>query len=258
MPDTFFSIAVLLFGCCIGSFLNVCIVRIPKKISIVWPASHCPACKHAIPFYYNLPILSYIVLGGKCRYCRAPISLQYFLVELITPLVTLWLFYYFGISWPFVIACVFAFALIVITFIDLELQIIPDVISLPGIPLCFVSSFVVPWVTPLDSLIGIAAGGGVLYGFALGYHLLTGKEGMGGGDIKLLAMIGAFLGWKGALATLVLAAFAGSFVGIALIVIKGKNFKYAVPFGPFLAAGALCALVYGEQLIHFYLTVGAR
>lgn len=256
MSEWFIISTLFVLGSVIGSFLNVCIVRIPHNMSIVYPPSHCPKCKKPIPFYYNIPILSYLMLGGKCRYCRAPIPLQYFIVELLTPVLLLVLFIHFGLSWSFIVSAFFISALIVITFIDLELHIIPDVISLPGIPVCFVCSFIVPWTNPVQSLIGILVGGGILYVFAAGYHLLTKKEGMGGGDIKLLAMIGAFLGWQGALLTLILAACTGSLIGILLIIAKGKDFKYAIPFGPFLAAGAWAALLFGDELIHFYLSVG--
>ena len=260
------------FGSIVGSFLNVCIVRIPRKASIVLPASHCPLCKKPIPLYYNIPLVSYIMLGGRCRHCKAPISFRYFFVELMTPLALLMLYARFGLSPVLPITFAFTAALIVITFIDLKHRIIPDVISLPGIPACFLCSFALPWMEPvqavlgirlpglagiaMQSLLGILAGGGVLYVFAAGYELLTKKEGMGGGDIKLLAMIGAFLGWKGALVTLMLGAFAGSMIGLILIVVKGKSLKYAVPFGPFLAAGAFCALLCGEKLIGWYLSIG--
>lgn len=256
MLETTVLVFLFVFGSTIGSFLNVCIVRIPEKISIVLPASHCPRCKKPIPWYYNIPLLSYLLLGGKCRYCRAPIAFRYFIVELLTPVVLLMLYSAYGLSLPLLAAFIFSSSLIVITFIDLKHQIIPDVISLPGIPICFACSFVAPWTDPLQSLIGICVGGGVLYLFAGGYKLLTKKEGMGGGDIKMLAMIGAFLGWKGALAALILGSFAGSVLGIILIIVKGKNFKYALPFGPFLAVGAFCALLFGEQLIRFYLAIG--
>lgn len=256
MSEGLFVTTLFVLGSMIGSFLNVCIVRIPRKMSIVLPSSHCPACKKPIPFYCNIPLLSYLILGGKCKYCRAPISFQYFFVEFLTPLVMLLLFFRFGITLSFCAAFIFSAALIVITFIDLQHQIIPDVISLPGIPLCFLCTFIVPWANPRGSLIGILVGGGVLYVFAAGYHLITKKEGMGGGDIKLLAMIGAFLGWQGALAALILGAFLGSIIGIILIMLKGKDLKYAVPFGPFLSAGAFCTLLYGEKLIRFYLSLG--
>ncbi len=250
--------ALFVFGTIIGSFLNVCIVRLPHNTSIVFPASHCPGCGAAIRFYDNIPLLSYILLAGRCRACKAPISLRYFIVELLMGTLMVVLFLHFGLSLVFILCAAFTAALVVITFIDLQHQIIPDRISLPGIPLGFLCSFVLPWNSWLDSLLGILVGGGILYLFALGYYLLTKKEGMGGGDIKMLAMIGAFLGWKGALASLMLAAVGGSLIGIVLMVLKGKNFKYAVPFGPFLAGGALVALLYGERLISWYISIGAR
>ena len=256
MAEWFILFSLFLFGSIIGSFLNVCILRIPGNMSVTYPASHCPACKKPIPFYFNIPLISYIILGAKCRYCKSPISFQYFFVELITPLTFVLLYFFFSLSFPLLLTFIFSAALIVITFIDLEHQIIPDRISLPGIIICFIFSFFVPWVTPLESAIGILAGGGILYIFAEGYHFLTKKEGMGGGDIKLLAMIGAFLGWKGALTTLMLGAFIGSFIGIILIIFKGKNTKYAIPFGPFLSAGAFLSLLWGEQIVYYYLNLG--
>jgi leader peptidase (prepilin peptidase)/N-methyltransferase len=256
MSEWILLIAVCVLGSIIGSFLNVCIVRIPKSMSIVMPASHCPACHKPIRFYDNIPLLSYILLKGTCRFCKAPISFRYFLVELLTPLLLLLFYARYGLSVSLACAFIFAAALIVITFIDLAHQIIPDVISLPGIPLFFICSFFVPWVSPAQSFWGILTGGGILYAFAAGYKLLAKKEGMGGGDIKLLAMIGAFLGWQGALVALVLAACAGSIIGIIMIIYKGKNLKYAIPFGPFLALGALCALLFGQELIILYLNMG--
>lgn len=247
---------LFILGSIVGSFLNVCIFRIPKKKSIVFPSSHCPHCSKPIRYYDNIPIISYIILGGKCRNCRTAISFQYFLVELLTALMTLVLFFSFGISWPFVFAFLFSSVLIIITFIDFEHQIIPDHISLPCIPLFFLFSFFLPWTNPIDSILGILAGGGILYLLATGYYMLTKKEGMGGGDIKLLAMIGAFLGWQATILTLVLGAFAGTFIGIAMIIFRGKNFKYAIPFGPFLSLGAFCALLWGEKFIYWYVHLG--
>ncbi len=258
MGETTILIFLFLFGSVIGSFLNVCIVRIPGKLSVVLPASHCPACKTPIAWYDNIPLLSYLLLAGRCRSCRAAISLRYFFVELLTPCVLVFLYQRFGLSAALPVAFIFSAALIVITFIDVQHQIIPDVITLPGIALCFAGSFIVPWNRPLQSLIGILVGGGVLYLFAAGYELLTKKEGMGGGDIKLLAMIGAFLGWKGALVSLVLGALIGSIIGIFAMLLRGKNLKYAIPFGPFLSIGAFCALLNGEQLIALYLSLGRQ
>jgi leader peptidase (prepilin peptidase) / N-methyltransferase len=256
MPEWFLIISIFMLGCIIGSFLNVCIVRIPSNMSIVFPSSHCPACGKSIPFYCNIPLLSYIFLGARCKFCSSPIPFRYFMVEILTPIVMLVLFFHFGLTAAFLISFIFSAALIVITFIDLKHQIIPDIISLPGIPLCLLSSFAVPWASPLQSLAGILVGGGILYAFAFGYRIIAKKDGMGGGDIKLLAMIGAFLGWKGALSTLILGALSGSIIGVVLILFKGRDLKYAVPFGPFLSAGAFCTLLFGEELIHFYLLLG--
>lgn len=256
MVEIYILFVLFLFGAVIGSFLNVCIVRIPENISIARPASHCPQCKKPIAFYDNIPMVSYIILGGRCRHCRLAIPFRYFLVEMLTAVLLPVLFFWFGMTPALALSFLFCSALIVITFIDLKLQIIPDIISLPGIPLCFLCSFFVPWTNPLDSGIGILVGGGVLYGVAAGYFYLAKKEGMGGGDIKLLAMIGAFLGWKGALIALVVGSFAGSVVGVAAMLLRGKDLKYAVPFGPFLSLGALCSLLYGEKLLHWYMTLG--
>jgi len=256
MPEGLILILLFVLGGCVGSFLNVCIVRIPEKLSIVAPPSHCPKCKKPIAFYDNIPLVSYIILGGRCRHCKLPIPFRYFVVELLTAAVLPGLYVWSGLTLPLALSFIFCAALIVITFIDLQLQIIPDIISLPGIPLCFLCSFFVPWTTPLESAIGILVGGGVLYGVAAGYYFLRKKEGMGGGDIKLLAMIGAFLGWKGALVALVVGAFAGSIIGVMAMLLKGKDMKYAIPFGPFLSLGALCSLLYGAELLHWYLALG--
>lgn len=256
MPEWFILLSLFLFGSAVGSFLNVCILRMPQHISIAYPPSHCPVCKDPIPFYLNIPLISYLMLGGKCRKCKTPISFQYFFVELITPLTAILLYFFFGLGFPLLAAFIFSAALIVITFIDLKHQIIPDRISLPGIIICFVFAFFVPWTDPFSSGIGILVGGGILYVFAEGYHLLTQKEGMGGGDIKLLAMIGAFLGWKGALTALMVGAFLGSMIGILLILFKGKNTKHAIPFGPFLSAGAFLSLLWGEPIVRFYMNLG--
>ena len=242
-----------LFGAVVGSFLNVCIYRIPLGMSIVTPPSSCPNCGSRVPFYLNVPILSYMLLAGKCNACKAPFSARYPAVEALTGLLAVFTFMKFGPSIDALIYFVFLSALIVITFIDLDLQIIPDVLSLPGVALGFAASFVLLDVTVLDSFIGLAFGGGILYLIAFGYHLATGQEGMGGGDIKLLAMIGAFLGWKGVLLTLLLSSFAGAITGGVLMYAFGKGSKHAIPFGPFLALGAVLHLFFGEKLISWYI-----
>jgi leader peptidase (prepilin peptidase)/N-methyltransferase len=261
-PIVIFYIFAFIFGAVVGSFLNVCICRLPKNESIVFPPSHCPTCDYRIPWYDNVPIISYLILRGRCRSCKARISIQYPLVELVNALLTLFLFIHFGISLTFLLLFIFCSALVVITFIDLEHQIIPDVISLPGIPLGFVSSFFISdlyhegmllgWK---NSLIGIVVGGGSLWLVASGYELLTKKEGMGGGDIKLLAMMGAFLGWKAIPFIIFVSSLIGSVIGITVMLMRKKDAKLAIPFGPFLALGAVLYIFFGRQLIHLYLSL---
>ena len=240
-------------GSIIGSFLNVCIYRIPAGESIVSPSSRCPHCHAPIRWYQNVPMLSYLLLGGKCASCRTRISPRYPLVEALTGLLFVLVFYHFGLQGATLVYWLFAAALVTITFIDLDHQIIPDVISLPGIVVGFLCSFAVPWLSWTDSLLGILAGGGSLYLVAVGYELLTKKEGMGGGDIKLLAMIGAFLGWKAILPIVFISSFMGSLVGVPVMLIKQADSKLAIPFGPFLAAAALFYLFWGPALIRWYL-----
>ncbi|MCS6925166.1 MAG: A24 family peptidase [Candidatus Binatia bacterium] len=240
------------FGAAVGSFLNVCIYRLPLRESIVFPASHCRTCATPLPWYDNLPLLSYLFLRGHCRSCGASFSPRYLLVELLTALLTVGLVWQFGVTIAALSAFVLVAALIVITFIDLDHQLIPDVISLPGIVIGFLFSLVSPTPTWQSSLIGIGLGGGILLAVAEGYRLLTGREGMGGGDVKLLAMIGAFLGWRAVPFTLFVASLVGSVVGLAVMVRQHGNAQLALPFGPFLAFGALCYLFFGERLIDWY------
>lgn len=242
-----------IFGAIVGSFLNVCIFRIPAGKSIAFPPSNCPKCQTPIMWYDNIPVISYLVLTGKCRKCGEHISFRYPVVELLTALLSLAAFIKFGPTLPYFIYFAFIASLVVITFIDLDHQIIPDVISLPGIPLGFLASFILPEITYKESLIGILAGGGILFVVASGYELLAKKEGMGGGDIKLLAMVGAFLGWKGVLFTIFSGSLIGTIIGVALMVAQGRDSKYAIPFGPFLSMGALMYLFFGEQIIYLYL-----
>ena len=243
----------IIFGALIGSFLNVCIFRLPKEESIVWPGSHCPHCKNPIKYYDNIPLISYLLLGGRCRHCRGPISFQYPLVEGITALSSLILFMKFGPSLSYLFYFLFVAALILVTVIDLYHQIIPDVISLPGIGVGLLTSLMIPQVTFLSSLGGALLGGGGLFLVATLYQWLFKREGMGGGDVKLLAMIGAFLGWKAVILTILLGSLIGSIIGISLMILKGKDFKYAIPFGPFLSMGAVIALFYQDGIIAWYL-----
>lgn len=242
-------------GIFIGSFLNVCIHRLPNSESIVFPASHCPHCQAAIRWYQNIPILSYLVLGGRCANCRQRISLRYPLVEALTGFLFALVLYRFGLQWATPVYWMLCAALVVITFIDLDHQIIPDVISLPGIAIGFLCSFAIPWLSWQDSLYGILLGGGSLFLVALGYELLAKKEGMGGGDIKLLAMLGAFLGWKAVLPVIFFSSLLGTAIGVPVMLVKRADGKLAIPFGPFLAAGALLYLFWGQQIIRWYLSL---
>ena len=235
-----------------GSFLNVCIFRLPKEESIIIPGSHCPHCHHPIKFYDNIPLISYLVLGGRCRYCKKSISVQYPLVEGITAISSLCLFLRYGLSWSYLFYFSFVAALIVITVIDLYHQIIPDVISIPGIGVGLLGALIIPHITFKNSLIGMLLGGGSLFIVATLYQWLFKREGMGGGDVKLLAMIGAFLGWEAVLLTILLSSLIGSITGIMMMVLKGKDFKYAIPFGPFLSLGAAIALFYQKEIIFWY------
>ncbi|MDP3285827.1 MAG: prepilin peptidase [Desulfobacterales bacterium] len=248
------NILAFIFGLCIGSFMNVCIYRIPLSKSIVTPRSMCPGCNILISAYDNIPVMSYILLKGKCRNCGIPISLRYPLVETISGLTALAVFMRFGISAEGLIYFAFISALLVITFIDIDHRIIPDTISLPGIPIGFLlASLVLPSMNYKTSLAGILTGGGSLLAVAWIYNLITKKEGMGGGDIKLLAMIGAFTGWKGVLFTIFVASSAGTLAGIAVMLKTKKGMKLAVPFGPFLSIGAILYVFFGTDIISWYI-----
>jgi len=243
-----------IFGAVVGSFLNVCIFRLPEKTSIVKPASRCPHCLKPIRFYDNIPLISFILLGGKCRSCGAKISWRYPLVELITAVFSVLLFLKFGLTLNFLVYFIFTSVLIVITFIDLDHQIIPDILSLPGIPVFFLASvFLVREITWKDALLGVLIGGGILYTIALVHELITKREGMGGGDIKLLAMIGGFLGWKSLLFVILLSSLLGTIIGIAVIAVKKQDMKYAIPFGPFLSAAAVAYPFWGDKFMQILL-----
>jgi leader peptidase (prepilin peptidase) / N-methyltransferase len=255
-PDIVFACFAFLLGAVVGSFLNVCICRLPKSESIVFPPSHCTRCDYVIRWYDNIPMLSYALLRGRCRQCGEPISLQYPLVEFLNGALTLALYLKFGPSLAFAVLFLFCSALVVVTFIDLEHQIIPDCITLPGIVVGFLCSFFFPDFGWLNSLLGIAAGGGSLLLVAYGYQLLTKRDGMGGGDIKLLAMMGAFFGWKSILFIIFASSLVGSVVGISLMLVRRKDSTLAIPFGPYLASAAVLYIFYGRQIIFWYLHLG--
>jgi len=241
-----------LFGAIIGSFLNVCIHRLPRDTSIVWPASACPTCGRALSWFENIPIVSYAFLLGRCRTCRAPISMRYPIVEALTAAMFALAWWYYGPGPLLVSRLVFGCALIVLFAIDLEHHLLPNVITLTGIIIGFLLSFTTDQPGWRSSLIGIVAGGGVLFLIAEGYYRVRHEEGLGMGDVKMLAMMGAFLGWPLAILSLMIASVAGTIVGIALIVTGRGTMKYALPFGTFLAIGAAVSAAAGQAILRWY------
>lgn len=244
---------VFLFGAILGSFLNVCIYRLPKRESILCPPSHCPYCNEPIKFYDNIPILSYLLLRGKCRHCKEHISIRYPIVEGLSGLISLALFIKYGLTVQFLLFLLFAASLISITFIDLDHQIIPDIISIPGIFFGIGASFFIPIMSWSESLFGILVGGGFLLLVAIGYKWLTGREGMGGGDIKLLAMVGAWLGWKAIPFILFSSSLIGVLIGGGSLLISKKGLRYKIPFGPFLSISSIIYIFFGPELIKWYI-----
>ncbi|MBF0518968.1 MAG: prepilin peptidase [Nitrospirae bacterium] len=259
-------IVVLTFGLVVGSFLNVCIYRLPLEKSIVSPPSSCPHCHTRILPWDNIPVLSYLILLGKCRHCKEKISIRYPLVELLNGLLYVLTFYKFHLTPYSIFYMVFVSSLIVIIFIDFDHMIIPDVITIPGaIAGLIASAFILPDVFNtsqklgiVNSIIGLAVGFGVFYTIAfLGEKILK-KEAMGGGDIKMMAMTGAVLGWKAVLMAMFAGSFIGSIYGISVMIVKGKNWQSRIPFGPFLAIGTLLSLYFGRELLFLYLHAGRR
>lgn len=250
------ALAAFVLGAVTGSFLNVCIYRMPLGQSVVSPGSCCMACGTPVRWFDNLPILSWLLLRGRCRSCAAPFSIRYPLVELLTGLLCLLLFLKFGLSLSFAVLFLFCAALVVVTFIDFDHQIIPDEITLPGMVIGLLCAVVLPPPTWLSSLLGIVVGWGSLALVFYGYLWLTGREGMGGGDAKLLAMIGAFLGLKAIPFVIFVSSLVGSLAGLTLMALRGKDRHLAIPFGPYLVAGAILYIFFGPQLISWYLYLG--
>jgi leader peptidase (prepilin peptidase)/N-methyltransferase len=255
-------ILAFILGSVVGSFLNVCIYRLPRGESIVFPPSHCASCETPIKFYNNIPIVSYLVLLGRCRACGARISPTYLIVEILSGVISALLIWRFGLTLQSFFYLIFLFALIIVTFIDLEHRIIPNVITFPGIILGLIygalrtdwggmqtalSSLrpdlwgvlrILDQAPVMDSIFGIILGGGMLFLVGFLYEIIRKREGMGMGDVKLLAMIGAFLGWRSVLFVALVSSFIGTIVGISIILYKRGNLKYAIPFGPFLSLAA--------------------
>ena len=252
MTETVTVLFLLMFGLAVGSFLNVCIYRLPRRESLNWPGSHCTTCNRALAWYENLPLVSWLALRGRCRTCGAAISPMYPAVEAITGAVFVAGYFIYGWTPLLAVRLMFASAMVVLFAIDLRHHILPNAITLPGIVIGFALSFVLPpgW---LASLIGLIAGGGILFAIGEAYYRFRGIEGLGMGDVKMLAMIGAFLGWKLMLVTLVLASFSGSLVGVGLMLTGRGGMTFALPFGTFLAVGAIAAAVAGDPILAWYL-----
>lgn len=252
---------LFIMGAVCGSFMNVCIYRMPRKESLITPRSHCPSCKSAIKWFDNIPILSFLLLKGKCRSCGERIETRYPIVEALSALIWVLLFLRFGLSAKFFIMLYFLSSLIVISFIDLRICEIPDSISLSGIALGMCLAAIYPPLTGragnfssfLNSFLGVIAGGGSIYLLGFLGEFIFKREAMGGGDVKLMAMIGAFLGWKLVLFTFFLAPFFGSIIGIILKLREGKD---VIPYGPYLSLAALVAIFWGEDILKALLLGG--
>ena len=241
-------------GLAVGSFLTVCMHRLPRGESIVWPGSRCTTCARPLRWFENVPVAAWLLLGGRCRQCGARIPVDYLLVELATP--ALFLMQYMQVGWQPLLAVrlLLCAALIVLFVTDLRQRILPDSVTLPGIGVGLAAATALPpgWTS---AVLGAAAGGGLLLAVARGYAWLRGEEGLGRGDIKMLAMIGAFLGWQLTLVALLVATLAGSAVGLAMLGLGLADRRYPLPFGSFLAAGAVVALAVGEPLIVWYVAL---
>jgi len=259
VPEPLASAFVMALGLVLGSFLNVCIFRLPRGKSIVRPGSRCPSCDREIRWYENVPVLSWLALRGRCAGCSARISLRYPFVELLAGAVLLALWRAYGAGPAFVIASLFALAMIVLFFTDLDLQLLPDAVTLPG----FVVGVALAWVNPFlgdgdwrrvwMALAGAALGSGLLWGVGALWWRLRGVEAMGFGDVKMMAMVGAFTGPIGVLFTIFAASVVGAVVGLALVPLRGRTLQDTVPFGCFLAPAALAALLFGRQAVQAYL-----
>ena len=246
-PELAALAVALVFGLCVGSFLNVVIARLPEGASIVSPGSACPRCGTPIRWYDNVPLLSFAVLRARCRQCAEPISWRYPLVELGTGILFVLVLLARGPRIGLVPGLLLAAALVVVTGIDLDHQIIPDVVSLPGIVVGVALSLLTGTPRWLDALIGVLVGGGLFF-----LIIVASGGGMGGGDMKLAAMLGAFLGWQGLLVAMLLAALTGGLVAVLLLAMGRKGRKDPVPFGPFLALGGMVAFLYQDRLIDWY------
>ncbi len=266
MPDSpfwalYLTLLAFFFGACVGSFLNVCIHRIPHGESVVHPRSHCPRCNYMIPWFRNIPLVSWVSLGGKCANCKAPISPRYFLVELLTALLFLAVWNQHGTSIITPIYWLVISGLVMGTFIDLEHMILPDRVTIGGMILGPILSAAFPILqgrdTALDGLIasaiGLAAGWGTLYAVSVFGRLAFKKEAMGFGDVKLMGAIGAFFGWPAVYFTIMVSAFVGTLVGVVLIIRKSREWQSRIPYGPYLALAVLLWMLGGHTWWQMYI-----
>lgn len=255
-----FVFIVFLFGITWGSFLNVCIHRLPLGENIVLPSSHCPRCNKNILWRDNIPLLGWFLLRGRCRHCQVPISPIYPLVELLAGLLAVQVVLRYGLVWESLVVIILGYAFIVLTFIDFHHYILPDVITLPGtvlgLSLAWGGWFNPPLANGHDALVGVVAGGGGLWAFAWAFQKITGKVGMGFGDVKLLGMIGAWLGWQSLPFTLFFSALAGSIVGIVWMVLANRDRSQPIPFGPYLIGAAWAYLFVGNWVYVWYFKIG--
>lgn len=273
--EIFAGVLSFIVGALVGSFANVCVYRLPRELSVVRPRSKCPGCDSFIAWYDNIPMVSWLLLGAKCRKCGQPISWQYPVVEAITGTLFLLVYLRFGLTIASPVYMLLAVSLVIVTFVDLTDWTIPNEITIPGVFIgiaCAVAGLVFPESglqldDPLQAVLGAVVGGGILYSLDKGTLLLLGKRGMGFGDVKLMAMLGAFFGWQGAVLAIVVASFFGSGVGISVILMKrrpnmpandeegveatGPGGTY-LPFGPYLVVGGLVVMFFGPDIIQTY------
>ena len=246
----YFILIIFLLGLIIGSFLNVVIYRIPLKKSIIFPYSYCPYCETELPYYDLIPLISYFVNKGKCRYCNENISIQYPIVELLTALLFLLTFLKYGLNSEFIIFLLLISSLIIVSFIDFKHQIIPNEITFTFIPLGLILSLFFNHISFINSMLGLIIPAGVLLFIAFIY-----KKGMGIGDVKLIGMIGVFIGWKYALISIFIGALLGSIYGIFMMVTNNMIRKTQIPFCPFISTGAIIMILYGNNLINWYIKI---
>lgn len=248
-----------LFGGIIGSFLNVCIYRLPLSRSVVTPRSRCGHCQVVIAAHHNIPILSYFILRGRCAHCGYPFSIRYAIIEMFTAVLAALVFGFYGLSWLSVALFVFLAAMLVVTVVDLDHRIIPDEISLGGLAVGLLAAWVVPiftpnwFVSPINSWFGAILGGGLFWVVGWVYHRLTQQHGIGLGDVKLLAMIGAWFGWQLVVLTIFFSSLLGSLYGVLLMMIRQRSSRYPIPFGPFIVIGCVLSLWLGDYCLQLLL-----